>query len=208
MSGAKQFNSIGQLFIEVTMAKRKESKMSQRSAPKTKKSPATNRPAARSLTRLRSAGDKPGWMGIEGLHLTFTTKEPHVIANFYRDSLGFVDAGAQRPTATLKPGYARSDEIRGSLCLRTTRDTLIEFQDYNMAYHWVAQLGGRPPEEPLSGEIYLLVRDVDRVFERLSKKGIQFFSPPREMPWGHRIVECSDPEGRRVIFAEVVKKKK
>ena len=190
------------------MAKSKVSKVSRKSGAKTKKKSASSPPAVRSLTRLRTAGDKPGWMGIEGLHLTFTTKEPHVIANFYRDSLGFVDAGAQRATTTLKPGYAKSDEIRGSLCLRTTRDTLIEFQDYSMAYHWVTQLGGRPPEEPLSAEIYLLVRDVDRVYERLSKKGVQFFSPPREMPWGHRIVECSDPEGRRVIFAEVIKKKK
>jgi uncharacterized glyoxalase superfamily protein PhnB len=190
------------------MTTRKASKGSRKSGPKTKKSPAASRPGTRSLTRLRTAGEKPGWMGIEGLHLTFTTKEPHIVANFYRDSLGFVDAGVQRPTAALNPGYARNDEIRGSLCLRTTRDTLIEFQDYNMAYHWVAQLGGRPPEEPLSSEIYLLVRDVDRVYERLSKKGVQFFSPPREMPWGHRIVECSDPEGRRLIFAEVLKKKK
>jgi uncharacterized glyoxalase superfamily protein PhnB len=190
------------------MAKKKASEASSKGGTKSKKSSKTSRPPARSLTRLRTVGEKPGWMGIEGLHMTFTTKEPHVVANFYRDSLGFVDASAQRPTATLKPGYARNDEIRGSLCLRPTRDTLIEFQDYNMAYHWVAQLGGRPPEEPLSGQIYLLVRDVDRAYERLSKKGVQFFAPPREMPWGHRIIECSDPEGRRVIFAEVMKKKR
>lgn len=147
-------------------------------------------------------------MGIEGLHLAFTTKDPHTIANFYRETLGFANAGSHRPGAKVKPGYLRNNENKGSLYLQTTRDSSVEFQNYDLAYHWVAQLGGRPPEESLSGQICLIVRDVDRIYDRLSKKGVQFFSAPHEMPWGDRIVECADPEGRRVIFAEVQKKKK
>lgn len=190
------------------MAKKKGSGASRKSRSKPRGSSGAKRSVGRSFTRLKAIADKPGWMGIEALHLGFTTKEPHIVTNFYRDTLGFVDAMSQRPAATLKPGYARNDEIRGSLRLQITRDSSIEFQDYNMAYHWVAQLGGRPPEDPISSQVYFLVRDVDRVYDRLSKKGVQFFGPPREMPWGHRIVECWDPEGRRVVFAQAVKKKK
>jgi uncharacterized glyoxalase superfamily protein PhnB len=189
------------------MAKKKKSKVARKSSSSSHKVARKKKALRpRSITRLKTIADKPGWMGIEALHLAFTSKDPHAIANFYRDTLGFVDAGPHRPGARLRPGYARSEESRGLLQLKCTRDSGIEFQNYDVAYHWVAQLGGRPPEEPLTAQIFLLVKDVDRVYERLSKKGVQFFGPPRDMPWGVRIVECFDPEGRRVVFAEGLKK--
>lgn len=187
---------------------KKRIKITQKSNVKRKTRKSVRARRGGNVQRIRTVTDKPGWMGIEGVHLAFTTKEPHATLNFYRDTLGFVNVGSTRARGTLKPGFSRNDEGRGILRLQATRDTAMEFQDYSLAYHWVAQLGGRPPEEPLSGQIYLIVRDVDRVYDRLSKKGVEFFSAPREMPWGHRIIECADPEGRRVIFAEISKKKK
>ncbi len=172
-----------------------------RSSPRKKQS-------LRRAVRSKSISDKPGWMGIEGVHLLFTTKDPHAINSFYRDTLGFPMAVEKRRRATHKPGFSYMDESRGLLSLQSTKDTSMGFQDYNLAYHWVAQLGGRPPEEPLSAQIYLIVRDVDRIYDHLLKKGVQFFSPPRDMPWGHRIAECADPEGRRVVFAELLKKRR
>jgi uncharacterized glyoxalase superfamily protein PhnB len=186
---------------------KKKGKTPQKSRSTTKKSATRKLSTAHGLHRMKAAVEKPGWMGIEGMHLAFTTKEPHAVANFYRDILGFVDSGPLRPKGTLKPGYSHRDEPRGVLQLQSTRDSTVGFQDYHLAYHWVTQLGGRPPEEPLSAQIYFLVRDVDRLYERLNKKGVQFFDAPREMPWGHRVIECADPEGRRVVFAEVIKKK-
>lgn len=164
--------------------------------------------SGRTITRMKAISDKPGWMKIQGVQLVFTTKNPPVIASFYRDTLGFVDAAAKRPGKNLKPGFSRPGEALGGIQVQTTRDTGVDFQDYNLAYHQVTQMGGRPPEEPLYGQMYLIVDDANKIYERLSKKGVQFFGAPREMPSGHLIAECADPEGRRIIFAEVLKKRR
>lgn len=190
------------------MATKKRSKGSKKPKVNVKKSSRPKHSLARAMTRLRTINDKPGWMGIEGLHLAFTTKSTHALASFYRDILGFVDANHRRRAARLKPGYSRSDDATGMLEIQSTRDSSFGFQDYNLAYHQVTQTGGRPPEEPLTPQIFLLVKNVDRVFERLSRKGVQFFSPPRDMPSGYRVVECLDPEGRRLTFAEALKTRK
>ena len=190
------------------MAKKKKPKAPRKKNPRSKKISSRKKNLSPRKHRSKSPIEKAGWMGLEGAQLGFTTKDPHALAFFYRDTLGFPMGGSQRQGSAHKPGFSYSDESRGVLSLQTMRDLSVHFQDYNLAYHWVAQLGGRPPEEPLSAQIFLLVRDVDRVYERLLKKGVQFFSPPREMPWGLRIVECADPEGRRIVFAEVRKRKR
>lgn len=190
------------------MASKKRSKGSRKPKTKFKKSLQSKHSVVRAITRLRTINDKPGWMGIEGLHLAFTTKSTHALASFYRDILGFVDASHRRRASRLKPGYSRSDDAIGMLEIQSTRDTSIAFQDYNLAYHQVTQTGGRPPEEPLTPQLFLIVRNVDRVYERLSKKGMQFFGPPRDMPSGYRVAECLDPEGRRLTFAQVLKTRK
>ncbi len=188
------------------MAKKKKVRAAKK-VSKSKKS-SKKRAAGKTAVRTRSISDKPGWMGIEEVHLMFTTKDPHAAAFFYRETLGFPFAPEKRRPSAPKPGFAYHDDSRGVLTLRSSRDTSIHFQDYNLAYHWVAQLGGRPPEEPLYGQIYFIVRDVDRIYEQLSRKGVQFFGPPRDVPWGYRTLECADPEGRRVVFAEAIKKRK
>jgi len=55
-----------------------------------------------------------------------------------------------------------------------------------------------PAKEPT---LYFMVADVDRAYAELSAKGVLFEGPPADMPWGHRTVRTSDPEGRIVMLA-------
>jgi len=45
--------------------------------------------------------------------------------------------------------------------------------------------------------IYLFppVHSVDEAYNDLVKKGVKFLEPPKDKPWGHRIVFFKDPEG-------------
>jgi predicted enzyme related to lactoylglutathione lyase len=54
------------------------------------------------------------------------------------------------------------------------------------------------PREP---SLYFLVDDIDRVYRYLSGKGVGFTGPPETMPWGHRVLTTTDPEGRTVMIA-------
>ena len=55
-----------------------------------------------------------------------------------------------------------------------------------------------PAKEP---QLYFMVKDVDRAYASLSAKGVMFEGPPADMPWGHRVVRTTDPEGRTVLLA-------
>lgn len=54
------------------------------------------------------------------------------------------------------------------------------------------------PREP---SLYFLVDDIDRVYRYLTGKGVGFAGPPETMPWGHRVLTTTDPEGRTVMIA-------
>jgi predicted enzyme related to lactoylglutathione lyase len=86
-------------------------------------------------------------------------------------------------------------------------------QDQNFNYLWIqtggsSSLGFMPPMQNM-GEpspakepvLYFIVKDVDRAYASLSSKGVMFEGPPADMPWGHRVVRTSDPEGRSVMLA-------
>ena len=85
--------------------------------------------------------------------------------------------------------------------------------DENFQYLWIptgrsSSLGFMPPMEGM-GEpspakeptLYILVTDVDKAYATLSGKGVHFEGPPADMPWGHRVISTTDPEGRRVMLA-------
>jgi len=55
-----------------------------------------------------------------------------------------------------------------------------------------------PAKEPT---LYFMVKDVDKAYSELAAKGVPFEGPPADMPWGHRVVSTTDPEGRRVMLA-------
>jgi lactoylglutathione lyase len=103
---------------------------------------------------------------------------------FYRDILGFEfkklpkDRGCEGRSGSLKIGiYDRS---------------------------WLPELfgGGTHPERnrfqlPISGNPFLLsmtVNDLDAVYQDLMAKHANIIEPPREMPWGQKIVFLTDPD--------------
>ncbi|MGH9322344.1 MAG: VOC family protein [Vicinamibacteria bacterium] len=72
-----------------------------------------------------------------------------------------------------------------------------------------SSLGFMPPHPDIRGEqpaprepaLYFMVDDVDRAYVYLLSKGAHFVRPPETMPWGHRVLTTTDPEGRTVMFA-------
>lgn len=61
------------------------------------------------------------------------------------------------------------------------------------------------PNSPGFTHIALTVKDVDKLFEKLKKKGIKFLSRPQKSPDGYaRIVFCKDPEGNIVELVQLL----
>lgn len=63
--------------------------------------------------------------------------------------------------------------------------------------------------EDVSGKIqpcnvYVLVSDIDAVYEELCAMGIRLFSPPEVMDNGFREFEASDPNGHFLTFGQPV----
>jgi predicted enzyme related to lactoylglutathione lyase len=81
------------------------------------------------------------------------------------------------------------------LTIRTTPTTSLGFMAPmpGPPEHW------RPPGEPA---LYFFVKNVDRAHKDLIAKGVSFQQPPTDMPWGHRMAICRDPEGRMVCLAQ------
>jgi len=44
-------------------------------------------------------------------------------------------------------------------------------------------------------EIFLLVDDLDKVYENLKKKGVKFVTEPKDTHWGARAATFVDPDG-------------
>lgn len=72
-----------------------------------------------------------------------------------------------------------------------------------------SSIGFMPPHPEMRSELaalrepslYFLVDDIDRVYRYLTAKGVGFSGPPETMPWGHRVLTTTDPEGRTVMIA-------
>ena len=60
---------------------------------------------------------------------------------------------------------------------------------------------GRPGAGVHDGHITLMVEDVDRLYQELKAKGVNFFSAPQERAWGQRTVYLADPEGHLIELA-------
>ncbi|HSQ60745.1 MAG TPA: VOC family protein [Acidobacteriota bacterium] len=114
-------------------------------------------------------------------HLDYTTHDPDAVRRFYVETLGFAEAN--------------HDPSFNYLYVRTGATSSLGFMPP------MPGMGAPSPvKEPT---IYIIVEDVDRTYADLSMKGVHFEGPPADMPWGHRVVSTSDPEGRRVMLATV-----
>ena len=54
-------------------------------------------------------------------------------------------------------------------------------------------------------EIFLLVDDVDKAYQSLKEKGVQFITEPKNMHWGARAATFVDPDGNKFTI-ETLKK--
>jgi predicted enzyme related to lactoylglutathione lyase len=159
--------------------------------PATRRAPpsASARPAAKPAAATKPSGaarpatapEAPNAIGVWHHHLDYTSHDVAAIKRFYTQILGFT-----RFIEDPKAGY---------LSIRTTPTTSLGF---------MAPVPGppeqwRPPGEPA---LYFFVTNVDRVHKELIAKGVSFQQAPTDMPWGHRMAICRDPEGRMVCLAQ------
>jgi predicted enzyme related to lactoylglutathione lyase len=53
--------------------------------------------------------------------------------------------------------------------------------------------------------LWLQVRDVDSVGDKLEEAGVNIIEPPTDKPWGLREMQIRDPDGLRIVIVEVPK---
>lgn len=177
------------------MAKKKKTKKQNKTPsrpatrPKSKKGATTQatkgarkaRKTPRTRTREGQARGKAGPLGIGTLHVDFLTYKSSQVQKFYGEFL------------ELKTEYRDMDGV-DYLLVRTSSTSSVGF----MPPH--PDMRGEQPA-PREPALYFMVEDVDRAYRYLVGKGAAFARPPETMPWGHRILVTTDPEGRTVIIA-------
>jgi predicted enzyme related to lactoylglutathione lyase len=125
---------------------------------------------------------------IQTQHVDFLTYKVDQLRKFYGEIL-------ELETET------RDTEGLNYLMVRTSESSSIGFMPPHPDMH-----GEQPvPREPT---LYFVVKDVDTAYAQLIAKGGAFMGPPQEMPWGYRVVTTTDPEGRSIMLASKVRKKK
>lgn len=135
----------------------------------------------------KTGGGSSG-VGIQSQHVDFLSYKIEQVRRFYEDSL------------ELKTQTRDADGLN-YLVVRTSSSSTIGF----MPPH-PDMSGDQPlPREPT---LYFLVKDLDAVYAHLVAKGVPFMGPPEEMPWGHRVITTTDPEGRTVMLASAKTKAK
>lgn len=137
------------------------------------------RPAARG--RGVSGAAAPDAIGFVSQHMDYTTHDIEGIKRFYTRLLGFTDFQ-----------YLPANQY---LAVRTGESSSLGFMPPmpGPPEQW------RPPREP---NLYLFVRDVDRACRELEARGVTIDRPPADMPWGHRVAQLRDPEGRGITLAQ------
>jgi predicted enzyme related to lactoylglutathione lyase len=169
------------------MAKKKPAKRPAKraKAPKrTAKKPAsTGKKTAKKSTARGGVrgGRKAGPLGIGSLHVDFLTYKSTQVQKFYGEFL------------ELKTEFRDMDGI-DYLLVRTSSTASVGFMPPHPDMR-----GEQPaPKEPA---LYFMVEDVDETYRYLLSKGGDFVRPPETMPWGHRVLVTTDPEGRTVMIA-------
>ncbi len=183
-------------------ARKKASKKAARKSARklAAKKPAARKLAARKAARKRVVAKKaaprklaakkaapqappapPNAIGLMNQHLDYTTHRLDEVKRFYTDLLGFKKFD--------------HDPSMNYLYVQTGRSSSLGFMP-----PMEGQGEPSPAKEP---QLYLMVKDVDKAYADLSARGIQFQGPPADMPWGHRVVRTTDPEGRTVLLATV-----
>jgi predicted enzyme related to lactoylglutathione lyase len=162
------------------MPRRKSARRPGRAAAPRK---ATRRAAALRAGSKRTTKAPPAHDAIGFLtqHMDYTSHDVEAIRRFYTRLLGFSDFQ-----------YLPANQY---LAVRTGPTSSLGFMPPmpGPPEDW------RPPREPT---IYLFVSDVDRACRELESRGVSIDRPPADMPWGHRVAQLRDPEGRSITLAQ------
>lgn len=153
-------------------------KSARRPARKAAKRPAA-KPARRTQPQPPAPAAPPSAIGLLSQHMDYTTHRLSDVKRFYTDLLGF--------------RKFEQDPQMNYLYVQTGHSSSVGFMP-----PMVGQGEPSPAKEPT---LYFMVKDVDRAYNDLAARGVQFEGPPADMPWGHRVIVTVDPEGRRVMLA-------
>ena len=151
---------------------------------RTVKAKSSGRAAPKTPRKRRGASG----LRIQTQHVDFLTYKVDQLRKFYDQIL-------ELHTET------RDTEGLNYLMVRTSESSTIGFMPPHPDMRGEQSL----PKEPT---LYFVVKDVDKAYAQLIAKGASFMGPPQEMPWGYRVVSMTDPEGRSIMLASKVGKKK
>jgi predicted enzyme related to lactoylglutathione lyase len=141
---------------------------------------ATRKPAK----AARTPAVKKPMLAIASQHVDYMTYKSSQLQKFYGELLEL-------------PTEHRDMDGLDYLVVRTSGSSTLGF----LPPHPEMRGGDHTPREP---GLYFMVEDVDRVYQHLLAKGVRFNRPPETMPWGHRVLTTTDPEGRTLMFATEV----
>ena len=132
-------------------------------------------------TPSRTVAAKKAPLAISTQHVDYLTYKSSQLRKFYGGIL-------EMPTE-----FRDMDGV-DYLVVRASSSSTLGF----MAPHPDLRTGEAAPREP---GLYFMVDDVNRAYQHLLSKGVRFTRPPETMPWGHRVLTTTDPEGRTVMLA-------
>jgi len=107
---------------------------------------------------------------------------------FYRDKLGL-------PLKSTEEGFA-DFKIKGAEVALGTKEMIEKTTGQKITIGGLQHL-------ILSWDA---VDDVDKLYEELKDKGVQFLSQPKTQPWGQRVAYFTDPDGHIWEISSWVKK--
>jgi predicted enzyme related to lactoylglutathione lyase len=132
----------------------------------------------------KAAGARKSPVAISNQHIDYLTYKSSQLQKFYGELLEL-------------PTEHRDMDGLDYLVVKTSSSSSLGF----MPPHPDIRGGEATPKEP---GLYFMVEDVDRAYQHLLAKGVRFPKPPETMPWGHRVLTTTDPEGRTVMIASEV----
>ena len=115
-------------------------------------------------------------LAIPVLHVS----DSEAAEEYYSGSLGFERRSCYRPHEDrLDPCYLTMYRDGAWLHLSSFRDDSV-----------------------VGAAVYLLVEDVDRIYEELKAKGVDAALEPTDQSWGNREMYVRDPDGNSIRFVE------
>jgi predicted enzyme related to lactoylglutathione lyase len=163
-------------------ARRRSARSSAKKKAPARKKAAVKRTAKRVAAKKAAPKAPPvpaSAIGLLNQHMDYTTHRIGEVKRFYTEVLGFKQ-------------FEHEPQMN-YLYVQTGHSSSVGFMP--------PMPGMGEPSPAKEPTLYFMVKDVDKAYADLAAKGVPFEGPPADMPWGHRVVSTTDPEGRRVMLA-------